>query len=162
MPGSHFFAGVMLFRLLAFFVLGIFAAEFGPQIKKIPKWVLGLLSIPFIFFTICFTNIPKMPYLLTGLSAIPAVFLAAISLGKIPLIGKILELISRNSFPIYLYQMFFIQLWLQFYLHVAKDWLPFSVILVFATVSAIIGSILVQRIIDLLVERLRRKAPLIS
>lgn len=107
------------FRLLPFFLLGSLFAEKHQSIQKIADWTILLLSIPFLLFlascVLSHCNPLKggIGKLIPSILSLPLMYWIARKLMKYNVIAKAATKFSPFVYPVYLWQMFFINaLWI--------------------------------------------------
>lgn len=118
LPQSQFLAAYDFCQYSFFYCLGVLCAEWIDEIRSVKIWQWGLMSIPFVSWTawvfgegmeIGFEH-PQLGWwhIVTGVSSIPFFYLIACAIKKLKITSKILTLISKDCYWIYLLQMFVI------------------------------------------------------
>lgn len=118
LPASQFLAAYDFCQYSFFYCLGVLCAEWIDEIRGVKPWQWGLMSIPFVSWTAWVFNQgmeigfehPQLGWwhIVTGVSAIPFFYLIANIIKKLKTTTKILSLVSRDCYWIYLLQMFVI------------------------------------------------------
>lgn len=117
---GHFLGGFLFCKYTFFYFLGVVCAEDFDQLQNIKTWVLGLLSVPFLFWSVrymmwrshpelgsTFVEVGPQGYdILTGCMALPLFYFLARLLEHCSWTTTVLARISADCFWIYLLQMF--------------------------------------------------------
>lgn len=115
---SQFLAAFDFCQYTFFYCLGVLCAEWIEEIRSVKIWQWGLMSVPFVVWSVwVFSSGMEMGFeypqlgwwhIVTGVSAIPFFFLLSLALKKTKVLNRILTLISKDCYWIYLLQMFVI------------------------------------------------------
>ena len=109
LPSSYAYCGTLFCKYAFFYFLGIICAEGFAELKETKTWVWGLLSIPFVAWSVwAFATSQwwSLSSILTGIVSLPAFYFAARLIGHCNCATRVLERISKDCFWIYLLQMF--------------------------------------------------------
>lgn len=148
LPETQILAGYDFCQYTFFYFLGVLCAEWIEEIRGVKVWQWGLMSVPFVAWTawvfsegmeIGFEH-PQLGWwhIVTGVSAIPFFYLISLALKKTKILNKILTIISKDCYWIYLLQMFVIWGCSKLINHFGLNAdVPFGLFLVFATILAI-------------------------
>jgi fucose 4-O-acetylase-like acetyltransferase len=150
------FALYLFSRHFLFVVLGIIAAENVNVLRCLPHIPVYLAACAFLYAS---WLIPKYHYPASGVLGLP--FMLSLSWICAPLlkpIRPIVELISRNSFGIYLYQMIVIQILARFFAFLPNPSILFPLFLILAVPAAIIFTLAVNKALRLLSTRFHHRA----
>lgn len=102
------------FRLLPFFLLGSQLADHYERIRKIADWKILLLGIPFLVFLSFCIFLQGNPLkggigkLISSVLSLPCMYYIARKLVKCDMIATLSTSFSPYVYPVYLWQMFFI------------------------------------------------------
>ena len=146
---SQFMAAFDFCQYTFFYFLGVLCAEWIEEIRSVKVWQWGLMSVPFVAWTAWVFSegmeigfeYPQLGWwhIVTGVSSIPFFFLISKALQKTKIPSKILTLISKDCYWIYLLQMFVIWGLTVVSLKIGLNSLiPFGVFLIVATILAIV------------------------
>ena len=148
LPESQFLAAYDFCQYSFFYCLGVLCAEWIDEIRGVKLWQWGLMSLPFVAWTawvfsqgmeIGFEQ-PQLGWwhIVTGVSSLPFFFLISKALQKTKSVSKILTLVSKDCYWIYLLQMFVIWGCVALLNHLSlKDDIPFGIFLVVTTILAL-------------------------
>ena len=117
---GYMFAGALFCRYAFFYFLGVLCAEGLDELRGVKTWVLGLLSLPFVVWSVRYMAACLHPELgstfiedgpegfdiLTGCMALPCCYLLARLIEKCSWLTAVMARISQDCFWIYLLQMF--------------------------------------------------------
>lgn len=116
LPASEFLAAERFCKYTCFYCLGVQCAEGIEELREVKTWSWGILSIPFVAFSIWLfvthfqTQESAMPFLsvITGFMALPFVYFMSMLIERCCWMTAILSRISKDCYWIYLLQMFII------------------------------------------------------
>jgi len=118
MPGSALLCSHEFCQYTFFYFLGVLCAEWIEEIRSVKIWAWGLLSVPFLVWTVWLLSegfrIEVQMWQLgwwttvTGVASIPFFYLLGKALVKIKPLCKALTAVSKSCYWIYLLQMFVI------------------------------------------------------
>lgn len=148
LPESQFLATYDFCQFSFFYCLGVLCAEWIEEIRGIKLWQWGLMSVPFVAWTVwVFSDGMEIGFehpqlgwwhIVTGVSSIPFFFLISKALQKTKILNQILTLISKDCYWIYLLQMFIIWGCALLINHFnMKNNIPFELFLAIVTILAI-------------------------
>lgn len=117
---NHLLGGYMFCKYTFFYFLGVLCAEGWEQLRDMKTWLIGLLSLPFVLWSVkyilfclnptqegTFLEVGPQGYdILSGCIALPFFYFLARILSHLKFTSKILCRISKDCFWIYLFQMF--------------------------------------------------------
>lgn len=104
-------------RLLPFFLIGNLFCDYREKIVMIPDNYLFLMSLPFLiicvlrFFHCEMILYGGLKFLISSITSLPLMYYIARKLMKYPNVVNLSLKLSSYVFPIYLWQMFFINAW---------------------------------------------------
>ena len=145
---NNLFAIHLFSRHFIFLILGIIAAENIDILRRLPHLPLYLLACAFLYLSIFH---PGIFYPASGVLALP--FMLSLSWICAPLLRtfrKTVELISKNCFGIYLYQMIAIQILARLFTFLPNPSRLFPLFLILAIPIAIGFSLAVIKVLNLL------------
>ena len=162
---GYMFAGALFCRYAFFYFLGVLCAEGLDELRGVRTWVLGLLSLPFVVWSVRYLAAcihPEMGWtfvedgpagfdILTGCMALPCFYLLARLVEHCRWLSAVLARVSRDCFWIYLLQMFVA--WGCAYVFDALglvSGVPFWVFLVVSSVLSIAVPVGARRLAELL------------
>lgn len=149
---SHFLGGYLFCKYSFFYLLGVICAEGTGELKALKTWVLGLVSVPFVIWSVryiwsrmnpeignSFVEVgPEGFDVLSGCMALPFFYVCGRLIEKVGWLSAALSQISKDCFWIYLLQMFvawgcmYVVLWI-------NRPFPFALFLVISSVLCIIA-----------------------
>lgn len=149
---SHFLGGYLFCKYSFFYLLGVICAEGTGELKALKTWVLGLVSVPFVIWSVryiwsrmnpeignSFVEVgPEGFDILSGCMALPFFYVCGRLIEKVGWLSAALSQISKDCFWIYLLQMFvawgcmYVVLWI-------NRPFPFALFLVISSVLCIIA-----------------------
>ncbi len=153
---NNLFAIHLFSRHFIFLLFGIIAAENINLLRHTPRLPIYAIAIFFLYLSIFH---PGLFYPASGILALP--FMLALSWISAPLLCSFhatIELISRNCFGIYLYQMIAIQILSKIFARLPFPSRLFPLFLILAIPAAICFSLAVIKTLNLLATRLFPRA----
>lgn len=171
LPAGHLLGSFLFCKYTFFYLLGILCGEGVEEFRSIKTWVWGLLSIPFVVWSVLvlvarigggidyewLLVAPWQYHVVEPCIAIPFFYFFARLVGEIGWVNNILTSISENCFWIYLLQMFVI--WACVYaMQISGLQCPFVIFMLISVVLAIAVPIAIQKISSYL-PKLRSKVP---
>ena len=153
---SDLFAIHLFSRYFIFLLLGIIAAENIEILRRLPRLPFYLLACIFLCLSVFH---PDIFYPASGVLALP--FMLSLSWICAPLLRSFrstVELISRNCFGIYLYQMIAIQIFAHLFAFLPKPSRLFPLFLLLVTPTAIAFSLAVIKALNLISTRIFYRA----
>ncbi len=148
---NHFLGGYLFCKYTFFYFLGILCAEGWEQLRDIKTWIIGILSMPFLLWSIrylvsclnpdiegTFLEIGPQGFdILSGCLALPFFYFTARVLERINWISSILTQISKDCFWIYLLQMFVLWACALGFDYLGNKSFPFWIFMAISTILAI-------------------------
>jgi len=136
-PLPRLFAMHCFSAYLIFFLSGIAVCCYWDYVKRIP-FRLAWCAVPVFVWS---SYVSPGPYICSGFSSLPCLFLLSFYLSKILSMRSIVTTVSRDCFSIYLYQMIFMNLLALLFLRLPKNVFFFLLFMAVGLVSSIVGSI---------------------
>lgn len=153
-PMPRLFAMHCFARYLIFFVAGIIACCHIRQLARIPVWA-ALGAVP--FFVLCSLVPGEILYLYSGMSSLPCLFLLCFCLARVGWFRNLAELISKNCFGIYLFQMIFIHILAFAFGRLPQNSFTFLFFMFSGLCFAVWGSVWAVRLITAIADRLKKR-----